>query len=264
MPNRTNWLHGAIAATAGAVVVGLTPTAAPAAAPPASSRPDCLVAKCVALTFDDGPSRYTPRLLSTLEARHTVATFFLIGPHALARQQVVLREARDGDAIGDHTVHHPYLTRISSARVSYEIDTAARQIATITGHRPIMLRPPHGAWNGRVRALAGKAGVAVIMWNVNPQDWKYHNTSLIERRVLNHVRPGAIVVMHDTYATTPRAVPRIIAVLKARGYTLVTVPQLFAKAGGLKPGVVYHHGPRSAHHPGEFGNGRHWAHSASR
>ncbi|WP_269858193.1 polysaccharide deacetylase family protein [Streptomyces sp. RPT161] len=201
------------------------------------------MSKCVALTFDDGPSRYTPQLLSDLEARHAVATFFLIGPHALAHRQVVLREARDGNAIGDHTVHHPRLTGISSARVSYEITTAARQIASITGHRPTMLRPPYGAWNARVRALAGRAGLAVIMWNVNPRDWKNHNTPLIEQRVLNHVRPGAIIDMHDTYATTPPAVPKIISGLKARGYTLVTVPQLFANTGGIKSGVVYHHGP---------------------
>ncbi|MCQ4083969.1 polysaccharide deacetylase family protein [Streptomyces sp. RB6PN25] len=237
-----NWRRVLI--TGAAAAVAMTPAGAVgahAAAP--RPAPNCLVTKCVALSFDDGPSRYTPQLLGTLEARHAVATFFLIGPHALAYRQDVLREYRDGDAIGDHTVHHPDLTKISSARVSYEINTAAQQIASITGHRPTMLRPPYGAWNARVRSLAGKAGLSVIMWNVDPQDWKYHNTPLIERRVLAAVRPGAIIEMHDTYATTPPAIPQILTTLKARGYSLVTLPQLFAKTGGMKPGVVYHHGP---------------------
>ncbi|WP_369394860.1 polysaccharide deacetylase family protein [Streptomyces sp. CG1] len=194
------WINGRWAAVAAAAIVaGVSPAAAVsahAAAPPGTT-PDCRVVKCVALTFDDGPTLYTAQLLGDLEARHAVATFFLIGPHALAYRQDVLREVRDGDAIGDHTVHHPNLTTLSPARVSYEMNTAARQIASVTGRRPAMLRPPFGAWNGRVRALAGKAGLAVVLWNVDPQDWKYHNTALIERSVLNHVRPGAIVVMHD-------------------------------------------------------------------
>ncbi|SOE08161.1 polysaccharide deacetylase family protein [Streptomyces sp. Ag109_G2-15] len=204
---------------------------------------DCRITKCVALTFDDGPTQYTAAVLDALERQRGVATFFLIGPHALQYRKDVVRQQRDGDAIGDHTVTHPHLTRLTPARIDYELEIAAGQIASVTGHRPTLFRPPFGAWNAKVRAAAGAEGLSVVMWSVSSKDWKYHNAHLVEQRVLARVRPGAIIVLHDRYATTPPAVPHIIHALKARGYVLVTVPQMSATTGGLQPGVVYHHGP---------------------
>ncbi|MFE9455056.1 polysaccharide deacetylase family protein [Streptomyces sp. NPDC006739] len=204
---------------------------------------DCRAASCVALTFDDGPTQYTAAILSTLEHKHAVATFFLIGPHALQYRADVLREYRDGDAIGDHTVSHPRLTLISAARVDHEIEAAARQIASVTGHRPVLFRPPFGALDARVPKAAGSAGMAVVLWNLSPQDWKHHDPAFIERAVLARVRPGTIIVLHDRYPTTPPAVPHLIDALRARGYRLLTVPQLFASAGGLHRGVLYKQGP---------------------
>ncbi|MEU1630339.1 polysaccharide deacetylase family protein [Streptomyces sp. NPDC020096] len=204
---------------------------------------DCLTAKCFALSFDDGPSLYTAPLLRILEGRHAAATFFLIGEYVLAYRQDVQREYRDGDAIGDHTVTHPDLTKIPSARVTYEMTTAARQIASVDGHIPTMLRPPYGAQNAKVRALARAAHLSVVMWNDDPRDWEVHNAAVIERRVLAQARPGAIVDMHDRYASTIAAAPHIIDALRARGYTLVTIPQLFAQTGGMKAGVAYSHEP---------------------
>ncbi|MFF3915795.1 polysaccharide deacetylase family protein [Streptomyces sp. NPDC001852] len=201
---------------------------------------DCRVTKCVALTFDDGPTPYTVPILATLERRHAVATFFLIGPRALQYRNIVLREQRDGDAIGDHTVTHPRLTRLPPARIDHELNTAAAQIASVTGHRPTLFRPPFGAWNDKVRSAADAARLSVVMWSVSARDWKNHNPHLIEDRVLTRVRRGAIVVLHDRYATTPPAVPTIVRTLQARGYVLVTVPQLFATSEALRPGAVYH------------------------
>ncbi|MGW0207177.1 polysaccharide deacetylase family protein [Streptomyces sp. NPDC003233] len=243
----------AAAACAAATVLASPPTAAALSRAPAgpsgstsgTSAPavDCRVTKCVALTFDDGPTRYTAPILGTLERRHAVATFFLIGPRALRYRNVVLREQRDGDAIGDHTVTHSRLTRLTLARVEYELNTAAAQIASVTGHRPTLFRPPFGALNDKVRSAAGAARLSVVMWNVSAKDWKNHNPHLIEHRVLTLVRRGAIVVLHDRYATTPPAVPTIVRTLQSRGYALVTVPQLFATSGPLRPGLVYDHRP---------------------
>lgn len=245
----------AVTLMTGAVLTAVTCTAGPAAGaaspgphatPAGGIRPppvDCRRTPCVALTFDDGPTGYTPTVVRALERQHAVATFFLIGPHALQRRADVLREYRDGDAIGDHTVTHPHLTLLPPARVRQELGTAAGQIASVTGHRPTLCRPPFGAWNAKVRKAAGAAGLSVVMWNVDPRDWKHHDPRFIERRVLAGVRPGAVVLLHDRYATTPPAVPYLLRALKARGYALVTVPQLFATSGGMRPGVVYHHGP---------------------
>lgn len=217
----------------------LGPSALPPLRAPRTPAVDCRKAKCVALTFDDGPSRYTAALLDILDARHAKATFFQIGPHALTYPQVARRAYREGFAIGDHTVTHPHLTRISTARIRYEVRTAARQIAQVTGHAPAIMRPPFGAQDARVRAAVG---MPVIMWDVTPRDWKIRKTPSVEHKVLAKVHPGAIVLLHDTYPTTIAAVPHIVDVLHARGYTLVTVPQLLAHPG-MSPGVAYFHGP---------------------
>ncbi|MGW5665329.1 polysaccharide deacetylase family protein [Streptomyces sp. NPDC003758] len=241
----------AVAATALSVVVStlgpVTATVAPGHAAHTSATHqhtvDCRVVRCVALTFDDGPTRYTTAVLRSLEDGHAVATFFLIGPRALQNRADVLREYRDGDAIGDHTVTHPRLPLLSRDRIDHEIDVAARQIASVTGHRPALFRPPFGAMDSRVPKAAGAVDMAVVLWNVSPQDWKHHNPTLIERAVLARVRPGAIILLHDRYGTTPPAVPRLVDLLRARGYDLVTVPQMFATTGGIRSGAVYHHGP---------------------
>lgn len=233
----------AVPSMSSSTAAALSQEAAPSGAGASAPVVDCQVVRCVALTFDDGPTRYTAAILGTLERQHAVATFFLIGPHAIQYRKDVLREQRDGDAIGDHTVTHPQLTRLSPARIDYELGDAAGQIASVTGHRPTLFRPPFGAWNAKVRVAAGTEGLSVVMWSVSSTDWKHHNPHLIEHRVLARVRPGAIILLHDRYATTPPAVPHFIHALKARGYALVTVPQLFAATGGLQPGVVYHHGP---------------------
>ncbi|MGW5371967.1 polysaccharide deacetylase family protein [Streptomyces sp. NPDC004009] len=99
----------------------------------------------MALTFDDGPTRYTASLLRLLEAHDAVATFCLIGPHALQRPMTLRREQReqrDGDAIGDHTVTHPHLVALSPDGVRFELSGAARDIASVTGRRPTLLHPP--------------------------------------------------------------------------------------------------------------------------
>jgi peptidoglycan/xylan/chitin deacetylase (PgdA/CDA1 family) len=224
---------------------GTPPTSrtAPKAAPSRVADVDCRRARCVALSYDDGPSPYTAPLLRVLEGRHAPATFFLIGQQVRQRPPDVLREYRDGDAIGDHTVSHPDLTRLSSIRIRYQITHAARQIAAVDGVRPTMLRPPYGAENARVRAVARAVGVSVVLWNDDPRDWKHHDAPLIERRVLQQARPGGIVDLHDRYAATIAATPRIIDALRARGYTLVTIPQLFEGVGGMHPGTAYSHGP---------------------
>ncbi|MFJ8098689.1 polysaccharide deacetylase family protein [Streptomyces griseofuscus] len=198
----------------------------------------------MALTFDDGPTQYTPSILHLLEAHHAVATFFVIGPHALQRPAIVRREQRDGDAIGDHTFTHPHLTALSSARIRLELDGAANDIASVTGRRPTLLRPPFGAYNPRVSHVAGQTGLAVIMWSLDPRDWKKVTPQAIEQRVINRMRPGDIVSLHDRYARTPKALPVILTDLANRGYAFVTIPQLLASSGGTRPGLVYHHGPR--------------------
>jgi peptidoglycan/xylan/chitin deacetylase (PgdA/CDA1 family) len=198
---------------------------------------DCTRVKCVALTFDDGPGPYTTRLLSMLKKAKVHATFFSVGEMVAARPGVEKQIAKGGHEIGNHSWSHPDLPRLTTTAIESQLDRTARQIARATGEKPTLVRPPYGAYTPRVRKLIGDDHDAVVLWSVDPLDWKYRNSNSVYNRVTSQTRPGSIVLMHDIHGTTVAAVPRIIATLKARHYHFVTVSELYR--GHLKSGHVY-------------------------
>jgi peptidoglycan/xylan/chitin deacetylase (PgdA/CDA1 family) len=209
----------------------------PPAAKPAPKPVDCRRVKCVALTFDDGPGPYTTRLLGMLGKAKVHATFFSVGEMVAARPSVEKQIAKAGHEIGNHSWSHPDLPRLTSTAIESQLDRTAKKIAKATGHKPTLVRPPYGAYTPRVRKLIGDEHDAVVLWSVDPLDWKDRNSNTVYRRVTSRTKPGSIVLMHDIHGTTVAAVPRIIATLKARHYHFVTVSELYA--GHLKPGHVY-------------------------
>ncbi|WP_051107823.1 polysaccharide deacetylase family protein [Actinomadura atramentaria] len=203
---------------------------------------DCAHAKCVALTFDDGPGPYTAKLLDILAARHVRATFFLVGTNARAYPKLVRRERAEGHVVANHSWDHADLRRRSAAGVRSELARTQRAIERAGGGTPTLMRPPYGSTNGTVASVARGLGLAQILWTVDPLDWKDRNTALVTKRVVRGARPGYIILSHDIHRTTVNAVPAIIARLKAKGYVFVTVPELFS--GHLKPGHKYFKRPR--------------------
>jgi len=226
-------------ATTPAAPVAPAPTG-PVITTPAAPKPkavDCRRVKCVALTFDDGPGPYTTRLLAMLRKAKVHATFFSVGEMVAARPKVEKQIAKDGHEIGNHSWSHPDLPKLTSAAISSQLDRTARQIAKATGTKPTLVRPPYGAYSPRVRKLIGGDHDAVVLWSVDPLDWKYRNSNSVYSRVTSQTKPGSIVLMHDIHGTTVAAVPRIIANLRARHYHFVTVSELYG--GHLKSGHVY-------------------------
>ncbi|MDO5630177.1 MAG: polysaccharide deacetylase family protein [Mobilicoccus sp.] len=213
-----------------ALTLTLTLVGSPAAQ--AAPRVNCAVAKCVALTFDDGPGPYTPRLLDTLKRTSTKATFFVLGNATTARPATVKRAAREGHVIGNHGWDHRQFTRLSAAAQRDQVRRTASAIVKAGATAPRLVRPPYGSFNKATRAL----GAPLVLWDVDPLDWKYRSVSSVTTRVMQGVRPGSIVLLHDVHGTTVDAVPGIIAQLKAKGYTLVTVPELLRSQ---KAGQVY-------------------------
>ena len=189
--------------------------------------------KEVALTFDDGPDQSTADVLTALEHARAPATFFLIGRQIAARQALVRRELADGDAVGDHTFNHPDLTRNPGVAAT-EISRTATAIRDATGgYRPCLFRAPYGAVDGPLFDLVRGMGMTTIGWDVDPRDWSSPGTDAIVDRVLDAVKPGAIVIMHDgggPRGETVAAVPRIVAALRDRGYRLMTVPEMLGYA----------------------------------
>jgi peptidoglycan/xylan/chitin deacetylase (PgdA/CDA1 family) len=190
----------------------------------------------VAIGFDDGPWGDTGAFVRMLERSHARATFFLIGGQLSGTYRAtLLRELRDGDVLGDHSFSHPDLTR--SGGVYGQLRHTIQAIRSLTGYTPCVFRPPYGAYDGSVLSSARSLGLATVIWNVDPRDWALPGTAAIERGVLSQVQPGSIIISHDgggPRGQTLAAYPRIIAALRARGYRIVTIPELL----GFRPVYV--------------------------
>jgi peptidoglycan-N-acetylglucosamine deacetylase len=185
--------------------------------------------KAVALTFDDGPSIATPRILATLRRMHARATFFVVGRLAKVAPNVVKREIAAGMEIGSHSYSHPYrppFDRQPHPVIRREISWT-RGVLTRIGRTPTIFRPPGGSFSPYVVETAGSYGQRIVLWSVDPTDWKPGTTSKqIVRRVLGAVEPGSIVILHDgggDRSATATALPRIIRGIRKRGLKLAPI-----------------------------------------
>ena len=198
---------------------------------------DCTVHKCIALTFDDGPVAGTAKLLDTLKANGARATFFVLGSQVATNAGMLQREVADGNEIGNHTFTHAKLAGASQAKAQEEIMRTQAAIQQVTGKAPVLLRPTYGATDKKLDAIARQQNLAQILWTVDTDDWRDHNSPLIEKRVLKGAKPGHIILMHDVRPTTVAAVPNILKALSKQGYAFVTVSELYG--GKLVAGERY-------------------------
>ncbi|MEV0380399.1 polysaccharide deacetylase family protein [Nonomuraea sp. NPDC050643] len=194
---------------------------------------DCRRAKCVALTFDDGPGVYTDALLRHLAAYRARATFFVVGRNVAANPGILRRTYAAGHEIGSHTWSHPDLTRLSALGVRSELARADRAIRAAIGITPKLVRPPYGALNAAVRSQTARP---MVLWSVDTLDWRFRNSARVIRKTTASVRPGSVILFHDIHPSTVAAMPALLKVLSKRGYTFVTVSQLY---GGRPPRLVY-------------------------
>ncbi|MFI5865433.1 polysaccharide deacetylase family protein [Streptomyces sp. NPDC051546] len=205
----------------------------------AAGQVDCTVAKCVALTFDGGPSEPTPRLLDFLKEEKVRATFFLQGKgHTDTYPDTVRRMAAEGHETANHTWSHENLTQLTPDGIRAEIEPVQRDIEKATGRAPTLMRPPGGATDDKVSKVMKELGLAQVLWSVTAKDYATTDTALIVRRVLDQTERDGIILLHERYAGTIPAVPTIVRELRDRGYTFVTVSELLSPASP-RPGKVY-------------------------
>ena len=186
--------------------------------------------RSVALTFDDGPNPTdTPRVLRILKRMHVHATFFTIGYLAQRYPDLVQREHRMGMVVGDHSWDHPTnppMKDLPETVITSEIRKAADALSA-AGVSSTLFRPPGGSYSDQVVALAKELGMRVVLWSVDPQDWRNGvTTKQIVKTVLSNVRPGSIVLMHDgggDQSATVRALPKIIRGIRKKHLKLVTI-----------------------------------------
>lgn len=212
--------------------------------------------RVVALTYDDGPNPpYTDEILDVLKAERVHATFFVVGRAVTQYPHTVHRMVAEGNAVGNHTWDHVHLVLLPRSAMRGEMNRTEQAIYAASGQRPSIMRPPFGARDWRVLGEMKKLGYTVVMWSVPlPKDWEYPTAQTIAKRILAHVKDGAIIVLHDgnrgQLCAVRHLVPHVcdrtqdieatrlvIDSLKAQGYRFVTIPELMAlhKATKHKP-----------------------------
>jgi peptidoglycan/xylan/chitin deacetylase (PgdA/CDA1 family) len=206
---------------------------------------DCRKTKCVALTFDTGPSIHTPEILGYLRKYHAHATFFTLGTQVMRYPATARQMAAEGNEMETLTWDHEILTKIGKADVQREITQGRDAVQKITGIRPTLLRPPQGRTSDTVTGVAKRLGMAEVEWNDTASDYATTDSALITSRILKNAKPDGIILLHDStdhtdqgYNGTAAAVPGILSGLEAQGYTFVTVAQLLAP-GAPQAGKVY-------------------------
>jgi peptidoglycan/xylan/chitin deacetylase (PgdA/CDA1 family) len=181
----------------------------------------------VALTFDDGPGPYTHLALRKLRFFGDRATFFLVGKE-LATQPSVPRQEGEIAALGDHTWTHPVLPALSPSRIREELLTAKIAVAQASGQPVTLFRPPYEARTPAIDRQARDLGMLEILWDVDSRDSAGANYAGIAANVIQGLRPGSIILMHENRGQTIRALLTILPALRRRHLRAVSVPELLA------------------------------------
>ncbi len=190
---------------------------------------DGIKKKYVALTFDDGPSGFTKEIIDLLKKYEYNATFFVLGNKLNVDYTDILKESiNNGNEIGVHGFSHKSFTRLKTEALEEEITKSKKYVYNLTKYMPNLVRPPYGNINNNIRNL--NLG-PYILWNNDTLDWKLRDAKKIYERLINSIEENNIILMHDTYLTTYKALELILPYLKENNYEVVTVSTLFSKNG---------------------------------
>jgi peptidoglycan-N-acetylglucosamine deacetylase len=173
----------------------------------------------VYLTFDDGPSQYTPAILRILRATNSTATFFELGFRQANYPGAAAQVRAEGSSVGNHTYDHPDLTALKPSEIRSQLTR---------GPRGRCMRPPYGATNPGVRRIIAQQGLREVLWSIDTLDWSRPGTAKIVKAATGpSVRAGSIVLMHDgggDRSQTVAALPKIIRTLQQRGFVVRRIP----------------------------------------
>lgn len=191
----------------------------------------------VALTFDDGPNYdKTVDLGEHFSKNNSRVTFFTLGSRLEGNEEIVKKMHDLGHEIANHSYNHLNFTKLNDEDLAFQADGVSKMIKDITGQENVILRPPYGEFNKNVR---DKVNHPIIMWNVDPEDWKYRDEKIVFENLKNYVSDGSIVVMHDLYQTSTAAAKKFLDTYSDQ-YQFVTVSEMFAYRGiPLVNGEVY-------------------------
>ncbi len=188
--------------------------------------------KVVALTFDDGPSLYTPQILDVLARYGARGTFFVTGAQLAGRERLLWKMVLGGSEIGNGTWSHAHAADIGAGALARELRSTSAAVTAAAKVRPCFSRPPYGQGARRHARVSAEAGMSTALWSVDPRDFASRTPQAVASRVLARVRPGAVVVLHDGGSdrwVTVQALERVLRGLERRGYSTVTLSELRRK-----------------------------------
>jgi peptidoglycan-N-acetylglucosamine deacetylase len=182
----------------------------------------------IAMTFDDGPSeKLTPKLLDLLAQHHIHATFFVLGENAIEHPEILKRAVQEGHEIGNHSWSHPNLAKASDDTVRSQITRPEELITNVIGSRPTLFRPPYGSLTAHQKHfIHNELGYEIVLWEVDPLDWKRPGPNVVSSRIVKETRSGSIILAHDIHAQTIEAMPATFTELENQGFKFVTVTEL--------------------------------------
>lgn len=186
--------------------------------------------KKIAFSFDAtwGNTR-TPLILQILAQNNIRTTFFLTNIWLNSYPQLAQEIVNKGHETGLHSANHPELTKLPLDRIRQELLDNTKLIEDVTGQKPVLFRPPFGAYNNNVIIAAQEEGFIPIQWSIDSLDWKNLSSEAIYRRVTERIQPGAIILFHNDGTNTPQALQPIIDYLKNEGYEIVPISELLYK-----------------------------------
>ncbi len=209
--------------------VPASPTGAPASTKLSYS--SCNVeGQFVAMTFDDGPhAQHTPRLLDILKQRGIKATFFVVGQNAADNPEILKRIVAEGHELANHSYTHPLLASMGESALREQLDKTHQVVLNATGVSMKVMRPPYGALSEPQRRWThANFGYRIILWDVDPLDWKFRDAGKVETAILGHAKAGSIILAHDIHKSTVDAMPSTLDALVAKGFKFATVSELLA------------------------------------
>ncbi len=187
----------------------------------------------VALTFDDGPSADTERILEMLDRYNAKATFFMLGRQVEQFPHIAKRVVAAGHGVGNHSYSHPSFIFTRSSETRSQMESGHQAITNVLGAPPTLARPPYGARTPAYFQVARKLGLRTVLWSLSGFDWSQKDPKRIAQRVLSRVSPGSIIVLHDADNTgrcdrtpTVNALQLILEGLQARGLKVAPLSQL--------------------------------------
>lgn len=177
----------------------------------------------VALTFDDGPSKYTEEIINILKYYDVNASFFILGNKVTSYQQVLKTSIENGNELGNHSYNHKWLSRLSVNELIEQIEKTQKIIQENFNYTPQYLRPTYGSITNQIRK---NTDLKIVLWTVDTRDWKYHDVNQIIKRATENIKDGDIILMHDIFKRTKDSLIKIIPILKEQGFQFVTVSEL--------------------------------------